>query len=516
MKEEDEKEVLFWSKLLYPVIFSELKRGEIRRYLEKVSQEEVVFPDGTKKKPGLSTLWKKLRLYKEGGVDAFLRKPRSDRGKVRSVDEEIIAKAVELKRDQPLRSHKVINEFLDYYYGVTIPKSTLYRHLRKRGATKVKLGVSKTPVRCRWTRDHSNSLWMGDFEFGPFVFSNGKSSRTYLSAFIDAHSRFIVSGRYYLQSNLDVLEDSLTRAWELYGAPREIYLDNAKVYYANALKLSCLALNIKLLHRPPRDPAPGGLIEKFFQTVQSQFESEIKAGELLTLDQLNENFSAWLNSFYQKSINSQTNETPTKRYQAGLQFIRHVDIKSIARYFHKQQIRTVHRDFSDISLFGKLYQVDSSLKGDKVTVYYDPRSDNDNVLIHSLDDQFLCQGKLYQREKSEQPSLPAISTPPKHDFLALLCEKQQQLLQKQIEGVDYSQISSHRWPFISFVQLFAKLLGRQGGASAFDSNEYQALKDVYQLHPNLSQNILREAFEMATHQNIVQITFQIQNLLSQE
>ena len=51
-------------------------------------------------------------------------------------------------------------------------------------------------------------------------------------------------------------------------------MDNAKIYHANALKAACLALNIKLLHRKPRDPPGGGLVERFIETAQSQFESE--------------------------------------------------------------------------------------------------------------------------------------------------------------------------------------------------------------------------------------------------
>jgi hypothetical protein len=88
------------------------------------------------------------------------------------------------------------------------------------------------------------------------------------------------------------LIDSLLRAWTNHGASRELYLDNAKIYHAGALKTACLALNIKLLHRAPRDPPGGGLVERFIETAQSQFESEVRAGDLLTLDKLNQAFSA--------------------------------------------------------------------------------------------------------------------------------------------------------------------------------------------------------------------------------
>ncbi|MCP4987363.1 MAG: transposase family protein, partial [Colwellia sp.] len=91
---------------------------------------------------------------------------------------------------------------------------------------------------------------------------DGEVVATYLSLFIDCHSRYIVEGRYYLKENLDNLIDSLLRAWALQGTSRELYVDNAKIYHANQLKAACYCLHIKLLHRPPRDAAAGGLVEK--------------------------------------------------------------------------------------------------------------------------------------------------------------------------------------------------------------------------------------------------------------
>ena len=88
---------------------------------------------------------------------------------------------------------------------------------------------------------------------------------THLSALIDCHSRYVPEARYYLRENLDILEDSLLRAWSVHGASHELYLDNAKIYHAHALKAACCALNIRLIHRGVGDAPPGGLIERFFE-----------------------------------------------------------------------------------------------------------------------------------------------------------------------------------------------------------------------------------------------------------
>jgi transposase InsO family protein len=210
----------------------------------------------------------------------------------------MLRRAIELKKEQPRRSPHVINEFLKQEFGRTIPKSTMNRHLRSAGATRRKLGVTKEKIRCRWTRDHSNALWVGDFSHGPCVFHANHAIKSHLSIWIDCYSRYVVEGRYYFRENLDILIDSLLRAWASHGAPREIYVDNAKVYHSRALKLACAQLNIQLLHRPPRDPSPGGVIERVIQTTQDQFESEIRASHTVTLDKLNRYFQAWLHASY--------------------------------------------------------------------------------------------------------------------------------------------------------------------------------------------------------------------------
>jgi len=90
------------------------------------------------------------------------------------------------------------------------------------------------------------------------VIRQGEAVKTHLCAWIDCHSRYVVEGRYYIRENLDILVDSLLRAWGKQGASREMYVDNAKIYHAKALQLACTQLNIKLLHRPPGNLSPEG------------------------------------------------------------------------------------------------------------------------------------------------------------------------------------------------------------------------------------------------------------------
>jgi transposase InsO family protein len=513
MDSKDQKQAIFWCSLLRPVIFNEIEPGETNRFLKKLSKQKHLFPNGITKKPSLSTLRRKLEKYKEGGFEALARQKRSDRGTSRAVAQEIIDKAVEIKRDQPKRAHGAINLFLDKYFQTQIPRSTLYRHLKQHGATRLKLGVLDTKVRCRWTRDHPNDLWVGDFSYGPYVLENGEVQPTYLSLFIDCCSRYVVEGRYYLRQSLDILVDSLLRAWSIHGIPNDLYLDNAKVYHSNALKAACYGLHIKLIHRTKGDPSPGGLVERIFGTNQSQFEAEVRAGDILPLDELNKGFSAWLDVVYHETIHSEIKEKPRKRHQENQHPIRNADMDYVIKFFMKTEKRTVHRDFSDVAINNQFYSVDPKLRGDRVLVRYDPFSKMDKVFVYSQKEVFLTTGNLYNREKREQTIQKTTPSKPKHNYIDLIVRKHEEQLTAQAKGIDYTKLLHHkRWPFGAFVQTLGSLMGRKGGASAFTAQELETLKKIYNKHTKLTEPRLIRAFEKADVKNIAHLAYQLQNL----
>jgi transposase len=436
MPDRQEQWAVFWCSLLGPLLYGEVPPEEAGRFLNQLAASEHVFPDGQRRRPSRATVWRKWKQYRDGGFEALFRKRRSDRGQPRKVTPAMIAKAVELKTEQPYRSNVALNQFLESEFGRTIPKSTLYRHLKRAGATRLKLGISQRKVRRRWTRDHSNALWLGDFEDGPYVLASDRAVPTHLSAFIDCHSRYVVEARF--------------------------------------------ALNIRLIHRGVGDPPPGGLIERFFGTTQTQLESEVRAGEILTLDRLNHALAAWMEQSYHQQPHSETRQPPRQRYHQGQRFTRHVNLQEVLKYFLRGQRRKVHPDFSDVQLEGLFFQVDPRLRGDWVEVRYDPFSPLETVLLYSPDGEYLGVGKRHQRQSvPSQP--PKQATPkPKHNYLELLIQKHEQTLRER--------------------------------HAAFSADELESLQKVYQRLSCLDAPMLREACERAAGRTIPDIVFLLQQL----
>lgn len=508
---------VFWCSLLGPILLDEVPAGERRRFLQALSQKEVLLPNGKRKRLSMSTLRRKVRQFRQQKINGLRRQHRQDRGQSRKHREAMIRRAIALKNEQPYRSPDAINEFLEQEFGRTIPKSTLNRHLRQAGATRRRLGVTNQKIRCRWTRDHSNALWVGDFADGPHVFHADQVIKTHMSIWIDCHSRYVVEGRYYFRENLDILIDSLLRAWGQHGASRELYVDNAKIYHAGALKLACAQLNIHLLHRPPRDPPPGGLVERVIQTIQDQFEREIRASHTVTLEKLNRYFQAWLHARYHVTTHSSTGQTPGQRFREQTRFRRHVNLTEVLELFWVREPRTVNNDFCDVRVNNFYYAVDPDWRRHKVIVAYDPFSNLDEVRVFSLTGQFLQVAKRYDREKGahSQPPTKSPQTPLDHDYLKLLQDRHQQQQQAEAQrGVDYHQAERRqRWSFAQFAGKFAKLLSRPGGISALSTQELELLNRVHRRHEKITARLLEEAFQRAEVKTIPVIVFQLQHLL---
>ncbi len=522
MDRDDQAWAVFRCSLLSPLLLGEIPEADREAYFRILAAEERLLPNGKRKRISVRTLrrwWQRLR---KEGVEGTFRRARSDRGRPRAKHQALLDRAVELKKEQPWRSDVVINRILAQEFGRCLPRSTLYRHLRREGATRRKLGVSKQQIRCRWSREQAGALWVGDFEHGPPVLHQGRAVTTRLSAWIDCHSRYVVEARYYIHENLDILIDSLLRAWTTHGASRELYVDNAKIYHANALRLACTQLNIKLLHRPPRDPAPGGLIERFFQTLQGQLETEIRAAGLLSLGDINRALHAWLEVEYHAAVHSQTRQTPRDRYEAGTRFQRNVKLQSVMQMFQHRERRVVHRDFSDVTVAGCHYAVDPKHRGDRVEVRFDPFLTSDEpqeIQIYSTEGHYLGVGRLYGREKGQhpQPASQPNQPPIEPAYLdALEADLKISHDQRRQSGLDFESASRRNiWSLSSFATLIAKLLGRDGGLSALSPEELAALRAFHARHNRVSESLLRAAVAKAESPTIPHVLFQLQSLLSQ-
>jgi hypothetical protein len=140
-------------------------------------------------------------------------------------------------------------------------------------------------------------------------------------------------------------------------------------------------------------------MKRVIQTTQDQFESEIRAGTISTLDDLNRYFQAWLHMQCHATVHSETRQAPRERFEASTRCFRHVNMAETSRLFHLRERRRVDPTHSDVQLHKRFYAARPEYRGDRVLVSYDPFTQSDEVELYSLTGVFRalprhCSSKL--------------------------------------------------------------------------------------------------------------------------
>jgi hypothetical protein len=123
-----------------------------------------------------------------------------------------------------------------------------------------------------------------------------------------------------------------------------------------------------------------GKIERFFRTVRTRFLPGIGDGAL-TLDELNERFSEWLEHDHQNRVHSVTAMTPFNRFAANLEMIRAAPA-DLDDHFRTDVRRRVGKD-RIINIDGTLFEAPTQLIGEQVA-----------LLFHKEQPQRVDTGKL--------------------------------------------------------------------------------------------------------------------------
>lgn len=345
-----------------------LSRGERKRLLRERCDQVWQIPGSIRTHIAPSTVKEWITRYKQSGnkLESLYPQGRSDRGALRSVDEDTAAGLVSLRKELPEVTLPVLlreaRERKIVLPGVSVSSSTLYRFLKANGLME---GAPAAVLdRRRFEARQPNELWQSDVMHGPYVISDGKQRKTYLTAFIDDHSRLIPHAEFFLSERLDNFLIALRKALRMRGLPRKLYVDNGPAFRSGHLEHICASLGVALRHAKPYQPEGKGKIERWFRTVRMSFLSVVKA---TTLPDLNEALRKWVNT-YHETTHGTTGEAPIKRFTHQLECVRQAP-KDMEDHFRKEARRTVARDRT-FSLLGRLYEAPLDTVGKQVALLF--------------------------------------------------------------------------------------------------------------------------------------------------
>jgi putative transposase len=313
--------------------------------------------------------------YKNHGVTSMDTSPRADKGKPRKVTPEEVLEAI----------NQALPHFRQQSHGhSTKPtKTAIYRFCIEKGllhASQIarttfcrfvskyemlKDDPSENKRRLAFSMQYANQLWQADTMFGPQV----AGKQTKLIAFIDDASRVLCHGEFFLDENTDSMIRALRCAFYKRGLPEQLLVDNGSIYCCQEITLICARVGCILRHTAVRDAAAKGKIERFFRRVRDQFL--IRNLDLTSIDQLNQQFTHWVEQDYNATVHSTLGMKPIDRFGVDLSRIRFLSpSQDTDELFYAEATRTVKKD-NTFSFQADRYETPIDLRGKQITVRYE-------------------------------------------------------------------------------------------------------------------------------------------------
>lgn len=367
------EEIQYRYALLEPLLDDYLNGEEKKEYAEAVRERLMISE---------RTLRRYLQRFREDGACSLTRKKRSDAGRPRLFNEQILRRAQELLEQNPRRSVPMLMELLtaDPEVGERVKQispSTLYHHLKKAGHEFRGRGADPPAgVYRRFEAEYPNHLWQGDARHGiplPHPDKPSKKRMTYLFAWVDDFSRKIMDARYYWDEKLPRMEDCFRRAVLRWGLPERLYCDNGKVYVSKHFLLLLSDLEVKKIHHRPYAAWCKGKIENIMKTLK-RFQSEAALAGFRTLEELNSALSAWVEIEYNGKLHSGTGETPNERWRENIRKQpprRITDLDDFNSLFLFRNKKTINK-FAAIRFENNTYPIHGLAVGTAIELRYNP------------------------------------------------------------------------------------------------------------------------------------------------
>jgi putative transposase len=214
-------------------------------------------------------------------------------------------------------------------------------------------------------------------------------------------------------------------------------VDNGAPFANAVLERTCAVLGVRLVHSRPYSPEGRGKQERLNRVIRERFLLEAELAGIADMDQLNDRFTAWAESYLNCRVHSETGQTPISRFQT-LGSPPGVDPQLLHEAFRWSCLRRVNRT-ACVSLLGNRYQVDPSLVGRQVELRYDPE-DLSRISVHF---QGMPVGEAipFRLDRHVHPQVPQAERPPAEptgvDYLGMVLGSFEQATR---EGISYSQL----------------------------------------------------------------------------
>lgn len=373
--DERNQEALFRHAILGDLLSRNLRRGELRPALKQLAGQTYQDHHERSRRVAYKTLEEWYYKYRNGGFEALRPRPRSDRNRSRILAEDIQQLILDMKREDPGRSARLIVRELELAGRIAacqISRSCVQRLLRRHGLSVPRMEWDHT-ARYRWEASACGELWQADALHGPTLMNpaTGRHQKVIVFGLIDDRSRLIP----YLEGGFGETEQRflavLYQAMARRGIVRKLLLDNHASFSGYDLRLLCAKLGIHLVHSRPGDAPSKGKIERLWRTLRAQLIDRLDLERVTTIDEFNLRLWTWVEMEYHRQPHSSlSGRTPLEVWESEADQIRWVDEPhQLERSFYGEVERLVRND-STVQWRGVFYEVPPYLRRQRVRLHY--------------------------------------------------------------------------------------------------------------------------------------------------
>lgn len=210
--------------------------------------------------------------------------------------------------------------------------------------------------------EHVHGLWHLDFHVAhrDVLLPSGQRVRPVLFGTLDDRSRLCCHLQWYLEESTEALVHGLCQAIQKRGLPRALLNDNGGAMIAAETQEGLEHLGILHQFTQSYSPEQNAKQEVFWAQVEGRLMPMLEGERALTLRLLNEATQAWVELEYNRSVHSETGQTPIERFLAGPSVGRPTpDSDTLRRAFRKREIRTQRRSDGTVSVEGVRFELPS-------------------------------------------------------------------------------------------------------------------------------------------------------------
>ena len=328
-----------------------------------------------------STLEGWYYLLGHQGFDALRRRPRKDKGARKALSPEACQALVEWRRKYPQLTIKVLVRQLTEQGTLqagTFSLPSVYRFLATHQLDARSVKHNPPPPQSGPTKAFecalANQLWMTDMMFGPTLrLAGGQVLHTRLFGLLDDCSRLVPHAQYYEGEKLCWFLDCFRQGLARRGFPEKLYTDQGKIFTSYHLQIVCANLGVRLCHAKPYAAWSRGKHERWFRTLQQDFEARLVIDPVHCLEELNARLWRWIEGeYHQRPHSALEGQTPAERFAQRAVNLRTADPQTDWEALFLSRVERRVRLDATFSLDGQLWEAPVHLRGQVIQVRFDP------------------------------------------------------------------------------------------------------------------------------------------------